>query len=650
MLHSFKLLQILALAGILLLLSAFVSGPTGVPASPLQIALVSTEKQLRRDMEGFNTSISDYLATVADKASTPEAIRSRHRSCRRAYKRIEYLLAYAQPATITRHINGAPLPKTEQGAPEIVVIDPCGLQTLDELAFEETPDRSAMMELLKKLRGDYRILYAQMKGLLLQHRHVFEAMQEQTVRIFTLGLTGFDTPSSGEALPEAWVNFQVLQATFSNYKELVYQQSPAVADSIDTAINMGLRQLAEGEFESFDRLTFLTEVINPLTKNLPKAQQLLAIESASDFTGLPKPVAHGPTTLFAPDFLDAAYFANVDQAAKPEARRALGELLFFDVVLSKDLSLSCASCHQPGLAFSDGYTKSLGGDGVTVLNRNSPSLINSVFSEKYFYDLRESFLERQVKHVVRDAHEFNTDFIEIERRLRLSDEYVALFAEAYQDQPRYQLSRWSISDALGRYVMSLTALDSKFDRFARGDTAILAASVRRGFNLFMGKAACGTCHFAPTFNGLVPPYYTESESEVLGVPQTSVWENASLDTDPGRVANARPNDEVYFNQFAFKTPTVRNASVTAPYMHNGVYADLEAVLKFYNLGGGAGIGIELEHQTLPTAKLGLSPTEIADIIDFMESLEDYQSLAKIPEKLPSFSGLPSWNTRKILER
>jgi cytochrome c peroxidase len=132
----------------------------------------------------------------------------------------------------------------------------------------------------------------------------------------------------------------------------------------------------------------------------------------------------------------------------------------------------------------------------------------------------------------------------------------------------------------------------------------------------MGKAKCGTCHFMPLFNGTVPPAFTFTESEVIGVPFNA--RGTKLDADLGRY-------EIYqIENFrnAFKTPTVRNIAHTAPYMHNGVYDSLEQVMDFYNRGGGAGLGLNVPNQTLPFDSLALTNTEINQVIAFMNTLSD----------------------------
>lgn len=617
------------------------------PANGLDRALHNTSQQFQADLTELKSHLEAYALLANDDNTSVSMIPEIHAACREQFKRTEFLLEYIEPATVRLHLNGAPLPKTEPAVPELVIIQPGGLQTLDELVTEPEVNRRAIARITRKLFTDYQLLYRQVSARKLQHRHVFEAIREEILRIFTLGVTGFDTPGTGAALRESQIALATVAKAYSRYETNAAAVSSEANAQIIAAFQRGNTMLGSSDFDGFDRFTFLCEVVNPLTENLPRIQAALEIESIADYTGLPHPVNPRPARLFDADFLNADFYANLSESPNRDARRALGEILFFDPVLSNNLSTSCASCHQPDKAFTDGRRRSLANDGFTSLERNAPTLINSVFAEKYFHDLREKHLERQMNHVVANELEFATDFVTIETRLRQSKEYRDLFAAAYADQPKYQLSKWSISDALSNYVMSLRAQDSDFDRYARGEATVLPEEVQRGFNLFMGKATCGTCHFAPTFSGLVPPHFAESESEVLGVPADSLWADAYVDPDPGRIANQLPRDEAYFYAFAFKTPTVRNSAVTAPYMHNGVYTDLEQVMKFYNLGGGAGIGIDLPHQTLPGGALDLSDEEIDDVIAFMESLMDYEQLNRKPERLPVFEDKPEWNERKI---
>ena len=603
----------------------------GFPTDRNAEALRSAEKAYHTALGQVLINV-DQLSRALQSGRPLSEIREIHLSTRLAFKEVEWLMAFNDPQSVGRLLNGAPLPKTEQHVPEVTVLAPKGLQIIDEILFSEVPDRKEVAKLIDQFRRDFQRCASMAESRHLQHRMVFEAAREGVVRVYTLGLTGFDTPGSVNALAEGRRAMAAIHSALRGYDD-----GSAEFNELNIAFARAGELLAVNDFNTFDRLQFLRDVINAITRASPQVQGLLGIERSEDDARLPRATNSEAPYLFSPDYLRAGYYANLDEHPRASARRALGELLFFDPLLSKDLTLSCASCHDPEKAFTDG--------GRAEVLRNAPTLINSVYAEKYFYDLREEFLERQVKHVVVDRHEFNTDFLTIEKRLRQSPEYVEKFAAAYGDQPAYQLSKWSVSDALTHYVASLTAWDSEFDRYARSETDAIAEDVRRGYNIFMGKAACGTCHFAPTFSGLVPPAYTESESEVLGVPAGKIWSGARIDGDLGRVVNGRPEDEAYFHRFGFKTPTVRNVAVTAPYMHNGVYDDLDEVMKFYNLGGGAGIGIDVAHQTLPFDSLSLTDPEVQDVIAFMQSLTDYEGLNHRPRVLPSFPQRPEWNER-----
>jgi cytochrome c peroxidase len=183
-----------------------------------------------------------------------------------------------------------------------------------------------------------------------------------------------------------------------------------------------------------------------------------------------------------------------------------------------------------------------------------------------------------------------------------------------------------LRSAIASYLRSLQALNAPVDRAFRGDTTVLDAEERAGLNLFLGKAACGTCHFAPLFNGTVPPTYRDNELEVLGVPTAAVTGRATIDADPGhfRQSHAAPHAH------AFKVPSIRNVALTAPYMHNGVYRSLEQVVDFYNRGGGIGIGAAVPNQTLPAAPLRLAPAEQHALVRFLHALTDTTGTTRTP--------------------
>jgi cytochrome c peroxidase len=462
-------------------------------------------------------------------------------------------------------------------------------------------------------------------------------------------VTGFDTPGSVNALPEAAVAMQSVSDAVAAYYPLIISKKADLVRETENLFENAVQYLeANDDFDSFDRLTFVMDYINPLYEAIYNIHITTGVETVDEVNPIPMPLNYDATNIFDKDFLSIKYFSNLDwKHENKDKRLELGRLLFYDPILSSTNDRSCASCHRPEKAFTDGEKLSLATGNKGTVMRNAPTLLNAVYAEKYFYDLRGLDLEKQSKHVIFDENEFNSNFTEIVGKLAQSEAYQSLFEAAYSDQPNYTLSAATITNALAYYTASLQALDSPFDQYVRGETKAYSEEARLGFNVFMGKGACATCHFAPTFNGSVPPLYGESESEILGVPETA--ENKELDDDIGRVGNHFPRDNAPFYVHSFKTVTVRNAALTAPYMHNGVYETLEQVVDFYNKGGGAGIGYDVPYQTLPDAPLNLTDEEQKALITFMQTLTDETAAQRFiaPATLPTFEAQAEWNERPI---
>lgn len=255
-------------------------------------------------------------------------------------------------------------------------------------------------------------------------------------------------------------------------------------------------------------------------------------------------------------------------------------------------------------------------------HRNSPTLFYAALQKGFFYDNRAGSLEGQIVDVTTNVNEFHTDLDHLQQVAASDADYVKSFHELYQKDT---VLEGDVRNAIASYIRSLVPFNSKFDRNMNGLEQTLTADERQGFNLFMGKAKCATCHFPPVFNGTVPVAFKESEVELIGVPNANDTINATIDKDLGRYEVYHTEERKHF----FKTPTVRNAALTAPFMHNGVYNTLEEVIDFYDRGGGVGIGIALENQTLPTDKLELTEAEKAALVAFIEALND--PVSKSPE-------------------
>jgi len=532
-------------------------------------------------------------------------------NARLSYKKAEFYLAFHYPEYATEHFNGAPLLHIEKSGTEPLVLPPEGLQVLDELIFSEDPsaEKVAIAALAKKARNYYNVLYSNLKSSL-PTGGITTAMRMQLVRIFTLGLTGFDTPGSLNAINEAKASLRGMQA----FLETQYNKEEI--PGINALFAGALAYLDNsGSFEEFDRLYFLTTYLDPLYKQLGKLEKGTGSEFLQNTTAWNA----ASESMFSNNFLNPYFFSDLKQDEDSSELRDLGEKLFYDPAISASGTMSCASCHNPEKAFTDGIPKSLSSmQGKTVL-RNAPTLINAVYADRYFYDLRAFTLEQQAEHVIFNEDEFNTAYSSVLKKLAQDKAYAAQFKKVYGSG---DISREKFSKALSSYVLSLRSFNSGFDKYVRGEQKEISPEVKNGFNLFMGKANCATCHFAPTFSGLVPPFYSENESEILGVLSEANAKVPKLDADEGRWANAINSEYAWIYEKSFKTTTVRNAGLTAPYFHNGAYATLEEVIDFYNEGGGEGKGLLVHNQTLPPDKLNLTDKEKRDLIAFINSLND----------------------------
>ena len=522
---------------------------------------------------------------------------------RRGYKKIEWFTEYYAPGA-AKELNGAPLPEIE--VEETRIFPPSGLQVIEEQIYPSfTPDNRA--ELVREVKAFLSSLKRARNALeqtTFAEAHLIDAAKQEVYRVLVLGISGFDTPLSQTGVAEAAVTLQSLQQT------LTYLGENKELRALFTAAIQYTQQ--HSDFDTFDRLTFITRFANPLTTRLTQWQKSVAVNS------LPGTLALNPAapTLFSPQAINPNYFTGNPEARLTPKKIALGKALFFSPIISGG-ARTCATCHQPGLAFTDGLPRSAAlTAGKTVL-RNAPTLLYAGLQTAQFYDMRAPTLENQAMDVMANQEEMHASVEAAAARLSKLPAYQAQFKAAFPNmeaevKPRY------VMIALASYIRSLTPFNSRFDQHLRGNSVPLTALEKTGFNLFMGKAKCGTCHFMPVFNGTAPPTFASSEAEVLGVPTRPATAGAIIDPDQGRYVHT----QIPELKFAFKTPTLRNIALTAPYMHNGVFNTLEEVIDFYDNGGGAGLNLDLPHQTLPTEKLNLTSPEKRVLKAFLMALTD----------------------------
>jgi cytochrome c peroxidase len=627
-----KLYTIISLFIIIISISAFKNSDSSIE--------IIKKNDMKR-FENFKTSVHEFNGKVSNfeqKTLSFEALKASYLDLRKSYKSWEYLAEHYNATFIKENINGAPLPKLEQNSFGANVIEPKGLQVLDELLFDDSAEH-----LTKDMHFQLDYMSKQLNELALPEiysRDIYIAARIELIRIATLGLTGFDTPGSGNGIQDALSVFETMQSDLILFQPEIELKNKLLSDSIFETLNKGIDYLKQNNnFETFNRYAFLTQVINPLYHQLLKAHLASELELPSEINNKPQAFNYLSDNLFASDFLNSDYYINVPKKFINDDAKTLGQLLFFDPILSENNQRSCASCHNPEKGFTDQLAKSLAYNFDGHLNRNSPTLINCIYSDRYFHDLRAHDLTDQMEHVITNGSEFNTNWNDILDKLNQSSDYKTLYSKAFQLDTNQAISIQNTQFAMSVYVSSIIGLNSKFDQLMLNTPKKLNQSeynIVEGFNLFMGKAACGTCHFAPIFNGSVPPLYSESESEVLGVSENPHQKKQVLGKDKGR-GGALLKEQVPFYDYSFKTPTVRNIAISKPYMHNGAYQSLDEVMTFYNNGGGAGVGIQLDYQTLGTDKLELSKKEIKQIIDFMESLTDSANLTSKPSRLPKIN-------------
>jgi cytochrome c peroxidase len=267
----------------------------------------------------------------------------------------------------------------------------------------------------------------------------------------------------------------------------------------------------------------------------------------------------------------------------------LGKTLFFDPRLSSNQTISCASCHNPDLGFSDGLATSLGSHG-NHLARNAPHLYNLAWSKALFWDGRATTLEEQALGPITAVGEMGMKIEDLIVRLDTVPYYHAAFAKVYPDG---NLIAGNIARAIASFERTIISVNSPFDRYRKGDHAAMSPEAVRGMDLFKGKANCIACHSGPNF--------TDDSFHNLGM----------HGTDPGR-AKIMPGTPFG----AFKTPGLRNVLLTAPYMHDGSIPSLAEVVNFYDRGGDA-------PGSDPLIKpLKLDDGERRDLVAFLGALTD----------------------------
>lgn len=277
---------------------------------------------------------------------------------------------------------------------------------------------------------------------------------------------------------------------------------------------------------------------------------------------------------------------------------ALGQKLYFDVRLSGNNELSCASCHAPAAGYGDGLAKFIGFEGFNG-PRNSPTILNSGFYKENFWDGRAGSLEEQALGPIQAEGEMNQNLEELVTELTAVPGYVDEFSKVFNDK----VTADNIAKAIASFERKIVITDTAFDKYLAGDEEAISAEAKEGMKLFVGKASCISCHAGPLL-------------------ADHNYHNLGIEGDDGRFAVT----EQEVDKGAFRTSQLRGIAHTAPYMHDGSLATLEDVVKFYNEGGGA------HPNKSPLVKpLGLTDEEIANLVAFLESMSGEVPMYEAPQ-------------------
>ncbi len=289
-------------------------------------------------------------------------------------------------------------------------------------------------------------------------------------------------------------------------------------------------------------------------------------------------------------FLRPAEVPQPDNNRITTARVELGKMLFFDPRLSGSNWISCGTCHNPALGWSDGLPTAVG-HGMGVLERATPTILNTAYQPLQLWDGRARTLEQQALGPIKATGEMNQDLDEVIKELSALKGYRNAFEDAY---PGEGITKKTLAKALATYERTIVSTEAPFDRWVKGETHAMSKTAQKGFEVFLGKGRCVLCHGG--FN------FTDNGFHNLGL---------KGDDDPGRYGIRK----IKILKGAFKTPTLRDIELTAPYMHNGMYKTLEAVIDHYDRGGDTKDNLDPNMQPLH-----LNASEKASLVAFLKAL------------------------------
>ncbi|PQJ09625.1 cytochrome C peroxidase [Flavipsychrobacter stenotrophus] len=572
-------------------------------------------------------------------------VRNKIEDARNAMKAADIWLRYLEPQAY-RRING-PLPvewETEvfEKFEKPYKREGTGLTLATLYLDEEKPVKDSLLSLIQSSLSATSVYSANsITGELQTYHHFYLCNRLWLLNLAAIYTTGFECPDPTLVIPELRIMLSANRNIYTAFNAS-FPATPITADYLSLYGRMNeFVNTQPHDINHFDHFKFIRDYVNPL---FIINQQLIAryhvvSHSLVDYSLNKNAVSVFDKNLY-PGQNSKGVFIRVTNDSVLAEIEQVGKLLFHDPILSGNNMRTCASCHKPGQFFTDtAFATSLHYNRVDRLARNSPTLLNSSYNHLVMLDGKHSNLQDQTKAVISNPDEMGCSEKEVLRKVLSCKQYSHIFCKLLTYTPaEKEITYDHIVSAITWYYSQFSRQSAPFDG-AMNKARNVSQSIQSGFNLFMGKAQCATCHFVPQFNGVKPPY-VGSEFEVIGVPETISY--LSLSKDKGRYV-MNPAKET---MNAFRTGTVRNSAHTMPYMHNGVFTTMEQVIDFYDGGGGNGHGLNVANQTLSADSLKLTPVEKKDLIAFINSLNEEIPTEIAPVSLPK-SRVKALNSRKV---
>lgn len=564
---------------------------------------------------------------------------------RRILKSIDIWLRYLEPVAYKK-ING-PLPvewETEvfEKFEKPYKREGAGLTLAETYLDEETIEKQKLKGLILESIQAGNIYSADSITVELKSpNHFFLCNRLFILNLAAIYTTGFECPDTSSVIPELQSMLRDVYTTYLSFNAS-FQKMPLNESYLATFKKMmEFVNNQPSAYSLFDHFTFIKKYVNPLFAMNQELIRQYHVSSKSyvDYSLTKTSTSIFSKTLYNGQNAKGIFLRVMDETVLSEIDR-IGKLLFYDPILSGNNKRSCISCHQSENFFTDTTKQTaVQFNQVDKLERNSPSLINAPYNHLLMLDGKHISMKDQALAVITNPKEMCAEEKEVLKKVLSCKEYKNALKDLLKYTPQEkEITLEHVTSALTFYYSKFSKYYAPFDEAMNSDKT-LDPEATRGFNVFMSKAQCATCHFVPQFNGVKPPYVS-SEFEVLGVPEDSAFKQIS--DDKGRYEINAATETIH----AFRTGTVRNADKTKPYMHNGVFTDLNQVIDFYDAGGGSGRGLKVDNQTLSADSLHLTQTEKKELIQFIKSLTENITFESAPEKLPS-STISALNDRKV---